>query len=89
MIDPAGNLVLVDVADVGVDALAIHDESRSDPGLAMALSRLSMGLDGPTAFGVFRSVDAPIHHTQGQFDGPGSMDDLEAMMAGNSTWTVA
>src|ERR1700761_6365404 len=36
---------IVDVADVGEDALLVHDETRLDPSLAFALSRLA---DGPT-----------------------------------------
>ncbi|MEI2686608.1 MAG: 2-oxoacid:ferredoxin oxidoreductase subunit beta [Cypionkella sp.] len=87
-LDAAGNLVLVDVAEVGADALMVHDETRADPSLAMALSRLSLHLDSPTPFGVFRSVDAPIHRTQGAFDGAGKLEDLQSMMAGSGTWTV-
>src|ERR1700678_1471423 len=37
---PDGTLELVDVADVGDDAILVHDEARGDPGLAFALSRL-------------------------------------------------
>ena len=34
---------IVDVADVGEDALLVHDEARADPGVAFMLSRLARG----------------------------------------------
>src|SRR5579884_4288254 len=40
---PDGRLEIVSVADVGEDSLLVHDETRSDPGLAFLLSRLSSG----------------------------------------------
>ena len=36
-----GEAKIVDVADVGVDRLLVHDEHRADPSLAFALSRLA------------------------------------------------
>src|SRR5215216_7315591 len=39
---------LVEVADVGEDALLVHDEHREEPSLAFMLCRLSHGADGPT-----------------------------------------
>ena len=35
--DPQGRLHVVEVADVGEEALLVHDEKRADPGLAFAL----------------------------------------------------
>ncbi len=52
---------LVDVADVGEDALLVHDAYRDDPGLAFMLSRLSHNAEGPTPIGVFRDVDRPVY----------------------------
>ena len=54
-----GQLRLVDVADVGEDALLVHDAARDDPSLAFALARLSTDDHSPTPFGVFRDVAAP------------------------------
>jgi len=60
-----GRLQIVEVADVGVDALLIHDAHRDDSSLAFALARLSneaaqaTGSWAPTPFGVFRDVDRP------------------------------
>ncbi|HEY4828467.1 MAG TPA: 2-oxoacid:ferredoxin oxidoreductase subunit beta, partial [Solirubrobacteraceae bacterium] len=42
---PDGGLAIVDVADVGEDALIVHDPTRLDPGLAFSLARLA---DNPT-----------------------------------------
>ena len=42
-----GRLEIVDVAEVGEDALLVHDEAREDPGLAFALSRLAAGPTSP------------------------------------------
>ena len=49
-----GQLRIVDVADVGEDALVVHDAERRDPSLAFALARLSNDDHSPTPFGVFR-----------------------------------
>ena len=38
---PDGSLEIVSVAEVGLDALLVHDEERDDPGLASALPRLT------------------------------------------------
>ena len=52
-----GQLRIVEVADVGEDAILVHDAHRDDPGLAFALARLSHDDHSATPFGVFRSVD--------------------------------
>ena len=52
-----GQLRLVEVADVGEDALLVHDAERDDPSLAFALARLSTDDHSPTPFGVFRDVE--------------------------------
>ena len=54
-----GQLRLVEVADVGEDALLVHDAARPDPSLAFALARLSNDDHSPTPFGVFRQVERP------------------------------
>ncbi len=56
-----GEAKIVDVADVGVDKLIVHDETRSDPSLAFALSRLAEHPETPTPVGVFRAVDRPAY----------------------------
>jgi len=88
-----GQLRLVNVADVGEDAILVHDETRADPGLAMALARLTHGDHGVTPYGVFRAVDRPDYGTMlnaqlahvSDTKGPG---DLAALLRSNGTWTV-
>jgi 2-oxoglutarate ferredoxin oxidoreductase subunit beta len=82
------------VADVGEDALLVHDESRDDPSLAFALSRLAAGPTMPTPIGVFRAVsrqdygdlvDRQLAAAQ-QRRGPG---DLAALLASAGTWEAS
>jgi 2-oxoglutarate ferredoxin oxidoreductase subunit beta len=90
---PQGQLSLVEVADVGEDALLVHDEARENPGLAFALSRLSRGPYEPTPIGVFRAVDRPDYGSMVDIQlleaqtrkGPG---DLNALLHSGSNWTV-
>ncbi|MEK7425104.1 MAG: 2-oxoacid:ferredoxin oxidoreductase subunit beta [Actinomycetota bacterium] len=89
-----GQLRLVDVADVGAEALLIHDAHRNDPSLAFALARLSHDDHSPTPFGVFRSVERPDYGASvsaqlaaaSTHKGPA---DLAALLRSNGTWTVA
>jgi 2-oxoglutarate ferredoxin oxidoreductase subunit beta len=88
-----GHLEIVDVADVGEDAILRHDAHTDDPGLAFALSRLSSGVSEPTPVGVFRAVDRTEYGTavNAQVDetiakrGPG---DLAALFRSATSWTV-
>ena len=52
---------VVDVAEVGEDALLRHDEHHEEPSLAFALSRLTLGTVGATPIGVFRDVERPVY----------------------------
>ncbi|HYY44835.1 MAG TPA: 2-oxoacid:ferredoxin oxidoreductase subunit beta, partial [Actinomycetota bacterium] len=90
---PNGSLRIEDVAAVGEDKLVVHDERRTDPSYAFALSRLAGDPAGPTALGVFRDVDAPVYG-EGVEDqirravdssGPG---DLNKLLFSGDTWTV-
>ena len=88
-----GQLSIVEVADVGEGALLVHDETRGDPDLAFALSRLARGPHEPTPMGVFRAVERPDYGSQVDAQlieaqarkGPG---DLEALLRSGTTWTV-
>ena len=91
---PDGRVEIVDVADVGEDALLVHDEARDDPGVAFALSRLGDSMVTPTPIGVFRDVARPemgaamsaqIVDAQ-EKRGRG---DLAALYRSNGTWTIA
>jgi 2-oxoglutarate ferredoxin oxidoreductase subunit beta len=88
-----GEARIVEVADVGVDALAVHDEHRPDPSVAFALSRLAAGPYSPTPIGVFRDVEREDYGSlvnaqiaaAAQRKGPG---DLASLLRSGSTWTV-
>ncbi len=90
---PDGQLRLVEVAEVGEEALLVHDEARMDPGLAFQLSRLSRGPFEPTPIGVFRAVERTEYGDAmsrqlleaAERRGPG---DLEALLRSGGTWTV-
>ena len=89
-----GAIEIVEVDDVGEDALLVHDARREDPSLAFALARLSHDDHSATPFGVFRDVDRGdygtlVSHQVAQASerkGPG---DLAALLRSNSTWTVS
>jgi len=91
---PDGRLQIVDVADVGDDAILVHDATRDDPSLAFALARLNRDDASPTPFGVFRQVERVEYASSvsaqvaaaSERKGPG---DLAALLRGNGTWTVS
>ncbi len=93
-LDAQGRARIVDVAEVGEDALVVHDEQRADPGLAFTLSRLAAGPSEPTPIGVFRAVERPDYGSavEGQVaaarerHGPG---DLAKLFRSGPTWEVA
>jgi len=88
-----GEAEVVDVADVGEDALLVHDDSRPDPSLAFALSRLADQPTTPTPVGVFRAVHRPVYEDLAQQQlasaqersGPG---DLRTLIESGSVWEV-
>jgi 2-oxoglutarate ferredoxin oxidoreductase subunit beta len=88
-----GRLEIVEVAEVGVDALLRHDEHRDDPSLAFALSRLAEGPTQPTPLGVFRDVERPVYgdalesqlRSAAAEQGPG---ELARLLAGGDTWSI-
>ena len=87
-----GDLELVDVADVGEDALLVHDAHREDPSLAFALARLAERPTGPTPIGIFRAVERPLHGAAAARSAGRAVADvaaLEALLHAGDTWTVA
>jgi 2-oxoglutarate ferredoxin oxidoreductase subunit beta len=58
---PDGHVEIVDVAEVGEDAILVHDAHHMDPSLAFALAHLSERPTGPTPIGVFRDVPRPVY----------------------------
>ncbi len=89
-----GGLRLVDVADVGEEALLVHDEAEPNPSIAFMLSRLAGGPYEPTPIGVFRAVERPEYGEQVDQQlaaaqdqrGPG---DLHALLRSGATWEVS
>lgn len=83
---------IVDVADVGEDALLVHDEARDDPALAFLLSRLATGPHEATPIGVFRAVERPDYaaETDRQLDAAAAGADLDlgALLRSRPTWEV-
>jgi 2-oxoglutarate/2-oxoacid ferredoxin oxidoreductase subunit beta len=85
---------VVSVAEVGEEALLVHDETRVDPGVAFMLSRLSRGPTEPTPIGVFRAVDRLEYGSEvtGQIAaaiesrGPGTLEEL---LRSGATWDVS
>ncbi|MHB1503839.1 MAG: 2-oxoacid:ferredoxin oxidoreductase subunit beta [Acidimicrobiales bacterium] len=91
---PDGRMKVVDVAEVGEEALVVHDEKADDPSLAFMLSRLARGPYEPTPIGVFRAVErteygdamsAQLIAAQ-QSKGAG---DIDALLRSAGTWTVS
>jgi 2-oxoglutarate/2-oxoacid ferredoxin oxidoreductase subunit beta len=88
-----GQLRVVAVADVGEDALLVHDAQRADPSLAFALAGLSGSDVSPTPFGIFRDVErvdygAAVSRQVAEASerkGPG---DLATLLRSNGSWTV-
>ncbi len=84
---------IVDVAEIGLDAVHVHDEHAADPSAAFALSRLSSSPQGPTPLGVFRDVTRPMYEDELQRQmrdaqerrGPASLSEL---IRQTGTWTV-
>jgi 2-oxoglutarate ferredoxin oxidoreductase subunit beta len=93
VINQFGECEIVNVADVGEDRLLVHDEHRTDPSLAFAISRLAEQPVTPTPIGVFRDIARPVYEQAVQVqlaaaserNGPG---DLATLISGGSTWTV-
>jgi 2-oxoglutarate ferredoxin oxidoreductase subunit beta len=92
-LDTQGRATIVDVADVGEDALLVHDEARADPTLAFTLARLSTAPTMPTPIGVFRAVERLEYGSEvarqlagaQEQRGPG---DLAALLRSGGTWEV-
>ena len=89
-----GRLEIVEVGEVGEDALLVHDEGHEDPGLAFMLSRLAVkGPMSPTPIGVFRNVQRPVYDDlmAEQLDRARAKQgegDLAALLTGGDTWQL-
>ncbi len=93
VLDPDGTLRVVEVAEVGEDAILVHDERRENPSLAFMLSRLANGPYEPTPVGVFRAVERPdygslVDAQLAEVRERKGSGDLEALLRSGTTWTV-
>ncbi|GAA1135747.1 2-oxoacid:ferredoxin oxidoreductase subunit beta [Nocardioides aquiterrae] len=93
-----GGVKVVEVADVGEDAILVHDAHNPDPTTAFALSRLTAAdYLHQAPIGIFRQVERPTYDDQArgqvvtaQTAAPGDRSDrLAALIGGGDTWTVA
>ena len=95
----SGGVKVVEVADVGEDALLVHDAHRDDPTTAFAISRLTdAGYLHQAPIGIFRQVEratyddqarAQIETARGGVDMPDPSARLDALIHGGDTWTIA
>ena len=87
---PDGGLRIVDVAEVGEDALLVHDPHRADAGLAFSLARLAEDPTGPTPIGIFRDVERPVYGRGGRVSPESASEEqLSELLLSGDTWTVA
>ncbi|HEX3792397.1 MAG TPA: 2-oxoacid:ferredoxin oxidoreductase subunit beta [Pseudonocardiaceae bacterium] len=87
-----GSLEVRPVAEVGLDAVLVHDATRQDPSTAFALSRLTGSDLAHTVTGVFRNVVRPTYDDQAREQvarAKSKPADLQALINGGDTWTVA
>jgi 2-oxoglutarate ferredoxin oxidoreductase subunit beta len=90
---PDGRLRIADVAEVGEDALLVHDAHDPNPSQAFALTHLAQRPSEPTPIGVFRAVDRPTYGEQmgreleAARHGLGAQELNELLRSGD-TWTV-
>jgi 2-oxoglutarate/2-oxoacid ferredoxin oxidoreductase subunit beta len=85
---------IVDVAEVGEEALLVHDATRPDPGVAFMLSRIARGPYEPTPIGVFRAVErqeygAAVNQQLAAAQEQRGPGDLEALLRSGATWDVS
>jgi 2-oxoglutarate ferredoxin oxidoreductase subunit beta len=82
---------VVSVAEVGEEALLVHDEQAAEPTLAYLLSRMGPP-DFPTPVGVFRAVDKPVYSgqllAQVREAQERAAPDLDALYRQGETWEV-
>jgi 2-oxoglutarate ferredoxin oxidoreductase subunit beta len=86
-----GSAKIVDVAEVGIEAVAVHDATAEDPSRAFALSRLSQNPTGPTPMGLFRSVkrktyDEALEEQLVAAEAKMGKGTLEGLLTSGDTW---
>jgi 2-oxoglutarate ferredoxin oxidoreductase subunit beta len=89
-----GHLELADVAEVGEDAIVVHDAHREDPSYATALAHLAARPTGPTPIGVLRDVKRPVfgegrQQRLAKAFAEATTADLDEFLHSGDTWTVS
>jgi 2-oxoglutarate/2-oxoacid ferredoxin oxidoreductase subunit beta len=92
--EPGGRLRVAEVADVGEDALLVHDPHDHDPSQAFALAHLAERPTGPTPIGVFRDTDRQVYGEEQGRELAAAREALEAdaldtLLRSGDTWTVS
>ena len=92
---PDGGLRVAPVAEVGLEAVVVHDAHRADSGLAFELSRLTdTGVLHHAPIGIFRDVQRPAYDDLARAqvsmapDPAERVTALQRLIAGGDTWTV-
>ena len=93
VLDAQGGARIVDVADVGEDALLVHDEAAHDPSAGLHAVAPGRGPHEPTPIGVFRAVDRPEYaaEVERQVDeeiASKGAGDLASLLRSGATWEV-
>jgi 2-oxoglutarate ferredoxin oxidoreductase subunit beta len=92
-----GGVKVALVADVGEDALIVHDAHNPDPTLAFSISRLTdSGYLNQSPIGIFRQVERPTYDDQARAQVATARDAvtgtpterLAGLIGGGDTWTV-
>src|SRR5262249_27930317 len=88
-----GSLAIADVAEVGEDAIVVHDAHRADPSYATALARLAEAPTGPTPIGVLRDISRPVYgagrvQELAPAHAGATLSDVDELLRSGDTWTV-
>jgi 2-oxoglutarate ferredoxin oxidoreductase subunit beta len=88
-----GGLRVVEVAEVGEDALVVHDAHIADPSHATALARLADSPTGPTPIGIFRDVKRTVYGSNRQRElrlahEGATLEDVDELLRSGDTWVV-
>ena len=88
-----GSLETASIAEVGEDALVVHDAHRDDPSYATALARLAEAPTSPTPIGVLRDIKRPVYGASrqrelGEAHAGAELADVDELLRSGDTWTV-
>jgi 2-oxoglutarate ferredoxin oxidoreductase subunit beta len=92
--EPNGSFAVAEVAEVGEEAIVVHDAHCADPSYATALARLAEAPIGPTPIGVLRDVKRPVYGAGRQKElapahAGASLADVDELLRSGDTWTVS